>query len=254
MISAGTVPCAVAASAASRVGAGLVSTTTKAGRPVEIDRHGGRVRRMRRAVGHSARLLHFDSTAGSSRVRKVLVTLTYADGDAWRPNHIRQFTRRVRDWCRDRRVQCRFVWVGELQKRGALHYHVLVWIPRRFVLPKPDKRGWWPHGSTNVKEAQHAVSYIAKYASKTTAEQAAGYPPGARMHGAGGLDQEARRHVRYWQAPEWVRDALTGRADIRKVPGGYADKLTGEFLPSPWHVFVTPGGRVWAWRESEVVQ
>jgi len=254
MISAVTMPCAVAASAASRVGAGLVSTTTKAGRPVEIDRHVLRVRRMRRSIGHSARLLHFDATSGSSRVRKVFVTLTYRDVEGWNPNHIRQFTRRVRDWCRDRRVPCRFVWVGELQKRGALHYHFLLWIPRRFVLPKPDKRGWWPHGSTNVKEAQHAVSYIAKYASKTTAEQAAGYPRGARMHGAGGLDQEARRHVRYWQAPEWVRDALTGRADIRKVPGGYADKLTGEFLPSPWHVFVTPGGRVWAWRESEVLQ
>jgi hypothetical protein len=120
------------------------------------------------------------------------------------------------------------------------------------MLPKPDRQGWWTHGSSNIKEAQHAVSYIAKYASKTTPDQSFRYPKGARMHGAGGLDLEARRHVRYWQAPMWVRDALTGRADIRKTTGGYFDKFTGEFLRSPWHVYVTLGGRVMAWREPEM--
>lgn len=209
---------------------------------------------MRRAVGHSARLIHFEATAGSTRYRKTLVTLTYADADGWEPGHIGTFRRRLRDWCKARKIPARFVWVAELQQRGALHYHVLVWVPRRYRLPKPDRAGWWPHGMSNIKEAQHAVSYLAKYASKTTADEAIRYPKGARMHGAGGLSPESRRHIRYWQAPEWVREALTGRADIRKVVGGYACRITGEFLPSPWQVFVTPGGQVWAWRESETVQ
>lgn len=240
---------ACARARAAGAGTGLVSTATSGTPVVEIDRHGNRIKRMRRAIGHAARLLHFQATAGSARMRKTFITLTYAEADAWQPRHLSQFRDCMRQWCKRRGIACRFVWVAELQQRGALHYHVLVWIPRRFMLPKPDRQGWWPHGSSNIKEAQHAVSYIAKYASKTTAEQGAKYPKGARMHGAGGLEPESRRHIRYWQAPQWVRDALTGRADIRKVVGGYADKITGEFLPSPWHVFVTPGGRVWAWRE-----
>lgn len=236
---------------------GLVSIATKAGQKktrLLIDRDGNRVKRMRRAIGHAARLIHFDATSERQRYRKTFITLTYADSDAWDAGHIRQFVRRLRDWCRARGFPCRFVWCSELQQRGAVHYHVLVWVPRRFLVPKPDNRGWWTHGSSNIKEAQNAVSYIAKYASKTTAAQAARYPVGARMHGHGGLAPEARRHIRYWQAPIWVRDALTGRADIRKVQGGYMDKVTGEFLPSPWHVEVTPGGFVYAWRYEDMQQ
>jgi len=235
-------------------GAGLVSNSTSGTRArieLAIDRDATRVRRMRRAVGHSSRLLHFQASADPVRYRKTFITLTYRGVDDWEAGHVSAFRDRLRQWCKRRGFQCRFVWVAELQERGALHYHFLVWIPRKFMLPKPDKSGWWPHGASNIKEAQHAVTYIAKYASKTTADQAAKYPKGARMHGAGGLEQESRRHVRYWQAPIWVRDALSGRADIRKVVGGYADKITGEFVPSPWKVSVMPGGQVIAWRFNE---
>lgn len=235
-------------------GAGLVSNTTSATQSrteLVIDRDASRVKRMRRAVGHSARLLHFQASGEKQRYRKTFITLTYRDADGWEAKHLSEFRNRMFAWCKRRGFPCRFVWVAELQERGALHYHVLVWVPRRFILPKPDRCGWWTHGSSNIKEAQHAVTYIAKYASKTTADQAAKYPKGARMHGAGGLEPESRRHVRYWQAPIWVRDALSGRADIRKVVGGYCDKITGEFLPSPWQVTVTPGGQVIAWRPNE---
>lgn len=229
---------------------GLVSNATKVTPTrlrIQIDRDANRVKRMRRAVGHSARLLHFDATGDHTRYRKTFITLTYRDADGWEPGHMGQFVRRLREWCKRRGIKCRFVWVAELQQRGALHYHLLTWIPRKFMVPKPDKRGWWTHGSSNIKEAQNAVSYIAKYASKTTTQQSVRYPGGARMHGCGGLDAEPRRHIRYWQAPLWVRDALTGRADIRKVNGGYCDKFTGEFLASPWKVEVTAGGMVFAW-------
>lgn len=230
---------------------GLVSNTTSGTRDrlkLEIDRDASRCKRMKRAISHSARLIDFASSGDRVRYRRTFITLTYRNEDDWQAGHISAFRDRLRQWCKRQGFKCRFVWVAELQKRGALHYHMLVWVPRRCMVPKPDRRGWWSHGSTNIKEAQHAVSYIAKYASKTTPDQAAKYPKGARMHGAGGLDPDSRRHIRYWQSPLWVRDALTGRADIRKVQGGYCDKFTGEFLPSPWKVEVTPGGRVYAWR------
>jgi hypothetical protein len=74
------------------------------------------------------------------------------------------------------------------------------------------------------------------------------------MFGHGGLPQESRRHVRYWQSPIWVREALGGRADIRKVVGGYMDRITGEFLASPWRVCVGPDGQVWTYRIDQQEQ
>ena len=222
---------------------------------IAVCKHAKRCRRMKNAIGYAAPQLHLDALAEKQRYRKTLVTLTYRDADGWAPQHINAFRRRVRAWCDRRGFKMRFCWAAELQARKVLHYHMVVWVPRRFMLPKPDKNGWWPHGSTNIKEAQNAVAYIAKYVSKTGPEQAAHYPAGARMHGVGGLDEEARRLVRYWQAPFFARDALTGRADIRKCQGGYVDKYTGEFCPSPWRVVVDPWGQVWAYQiNSEVVQ
>ena len=246
-------------------GVGLVSNATSgtkvpgvAQRPLRekllINRDAQRVKRLRTSVGHVARLLHFDahSELDAQRWNKKFITLTYADPDGWRPGHFSKFRDALRHWCKRRKVKCRYVWVAELQKRGALHYHVVVWLPKGKFLPEADTRGWWTHGMTNIKTAQSPISYIAKYASKTTAAEASVYPKGARMHGHGGLDPEGRRHVRYWMAPIWVRDALSGRADIRKVVGGYMNKKTGEFLASPWRVCVGPGGEVWAYRIDQL--
>jgi hypothetical protein len=129
----------------------------------------------------------------------------------------------------------------------------MIWVPARLYMPHPDKQGWWPWGSSNIPKPkggiQRPVSYMAKYASKVGVEQCNGIPKGARMHGCNGLPDEGRRWVRWWRAPVFARDALGGAADIRKVPGGYMDKLTGEFHASPWKVTITPAGRVIAWRE-----
>ncbi|MFA5589713.1 MAG: replication initiation protein [Lysobacteraceae bacterium] len=231
----------------------LVSNETKPdSRPdrIEINTHAKRVKRMSTAVHHSARLLDFDAGEGGRRTRKAFITLTYKDVDGWEPGDIRAFTDKLRGWCKRRHIPLRFVWVAELQKRGAVHYHVCVWIPHNKKLPKPDQAGWWGGGYTDIREIKNPAAYMAKYASKTTPDDAARYPKGARMHGAGGLAKEGKRHLRYWQAPFWVRDGLGGRADIRKVTGGYADKITGEFLPSPWMV-VLDGGKVWAIKKPE---
>jgi len=253
-----------------RAGLGLVFNATKKTRvdvagfrrppreKFEIHREAQRCKRMKTSVGHVARLLHFEAHGEreAQRWNKKFITLTYRNADDWSPNHIRSFVQVLYKWCLRNRVRARYVWVAELQARGALHYHMVLWLPKGKFMPTPDKQGWWPHGSTNVVTAHNPVAYIAKYASKTTGAQALGYPKGARMHGFGGLTGESKRHVRYWMAPMWVRDALSGRADIRKVSGGYMDKFSGEFLPSPWRVMVGPGGQVWAYRidESETVQ
>jgi hypothetical protein len=221
---------------------------------VVIDPLLSRVRRLGKAVRNSAHAL--DSGAhlsGGFRWRRLFVTLTYRDVDDWKPMHVAKFVQHVRMWFKRKAgVPCRLVWVLELQKRGAVHYHCMIWIPARLRFPNPASAGWWRHGFSHVAAPkggiQRPVSYMAKYASKVTPDQAGRVPKGARMHGASGLDTEGKRWVRYWRAPLFARDALGGAADIRKVNGGYMDKLTGEFVESPWKVSITPGGRVIAWR------
>jgi hypothetical protein len=144
----------------------------------------------------------------------------------------------------------RYTWVLELTQRLRPHYHVLFWLPRGIKLPKPDDAGWWTHGSTRIEWARHAVGYIVKYASKFCAEMAMHLPRGYRTHAVGGLNEESKRELRWWKSPLDAREALGLFADIRKIVGGYADKHTGLFWPSPWRVLVQPDGRLIAWKPA----
>lgn len=218
---------------------------------IKLNVEASRLKRMKTSVGHAARLLHFDAHCerAAQRWNLKFLTLTYADADGWEAGHFSAFRKAMREWCARRGIRLRYVWVAELQEaRGAVHYHIVIWLPKGKFLPHADTQGWWPHGSTNIVTAQSPIGYITKYASKATPANSAGFPKGCRISGHGGLPKEGRRHIRYWQAPIWVRDALGGKADIRKVSGGYVDAITGEFLASPWKVFITPGGEVWAYR------
>ena len=260
----GRTPAAHASEASGRgrgAALGLVTNETSGTRGIReslrVNTEALRIKRMRTSVGHAARLLHFDAHCErhAQRWNLKFITLTYADADGWQAGHFSQFRDAMRQWCRRRGIRLRYVWVAELQvSRRVLHYHIVVWLPKGKFLPRADARGWWPHGSTNIVNAHSPIGYITKYASKTTADGLPGFPKGARMCGHGGLLPEGRRHIRYWQAPIWVRDALSGRADIRKVPGGYCDRFTGEFLASPWRVTVSPGGEVWAYRIDQPME
>lgn len=235
----------------SRASAGLVSKSTTQTRVdwMKLDRKKMRLRRMVRRVDHSARVLDFGSSG--FRPRKLFVTLTYKRCEDWKPSHVRHFLTVVRQWLKRRGCKLRCVWVAELQKRGAMHYHLVIWMPRHLRMPAPDRVGWWPHGSTKVERARSPINYLLKYASKADSKDGE-FPRGARIHGACGLEPQHRREVRYFCAPCWVRDALTGFADIRKVVGGWCDRLTGVFVASPWRVHLPGNGDVWAFRTVEV--
>lgn len=219
----------------------------------KLNRQSIRCKRLKCSVSHAARLLHRQAhmERAAQRWNLKFVTLTYDRADAWRPGHIRDFRQALDKWCRRRRIRCRFVWVAELQKRGAVHYHLVLWLPKGVFLPFLDDRGWWPHGSTNVQTAQSPIGYLVKYASKATPGSLHDFPKGARLFGVGGLTSENREEVRYLRAPFWVRDLLPGTADIRKVTGGYVDKHTGEYIASPWRVWIDPAGEAWVFRVDQ---
>jgi hypothetical protein len=147
---------------------------------------------MRKAVRLAASLHEEELQTGSLRYQAAMVTLTYAPGPGqkWERLHITKFLKSVRMYLSRLGIRFRYVWVAELQKRGAVHYHVMLWLPRGVTLPKPDKRGWWPYGSTKIEWAHCPVGYLVKYASK--GEENGQFPKGARLHGHGGLTLEGR--------------------------------------------------------------
>ena len=236
--------------------AGLVFSKTS-GRDVlkiEVDRYSQRAKRLKKTIITGARCHVQEAQTSGLRGRWAMLTTTYRPGCEFSPRdisgllkYLRRFfcsTRLARLW----NLRFRYLWCLELTKAGKPHYHVLIWLPRGMRLPKPDKRGWWLHGLTRIEWARNAVGYLAKYASKFTGEAVGYLPKGARTHGVGGLGDESRRELRWWKAPLDAREALGPDADIRKVKGGYADKRTGEFWPSPWRVYFTRDGRIVAWR------
>lgn len=226
---------------------------------IEIDPLLARAQRLKKSVITSARLHNDEAKATGFRGAWYMLTLTYRDGCNSGPRDISDLLRAMRGHFNVTRSRAkrfagqvfRYLWVGELTQRGIPHYHILIWIPQGMYFGKIDKRGWWPHGCTNMKKARNAVGYLAKYASKFTSLVAGQFPKGFRTHGCGGLNQESKRELRYWKAPVSAREILGVAADIRKALGGWFDKLTGEFWPSPWRVTIF-GGRIIAWKVIEL--
>ncbi len=228
-------------------GAGLVNLGTSDTPPsefVEIDQEAARLKRMYWSVTWAARI--FGCLLGPRAYKPAMLTLTYREVDAFKPLHITNLIKCIRAWLDRRGFRLHYVWVAELQQRGALHYHVLIWLPRGLTLPKPDKQGWWPHGSTRIEWARNAVGYLCKYVSKFDSKN--GLPKGARLHGAGGFDADGRDVRRWLNLPFWLKQlAGVGRRFVRVQGVGLAERETGVCVPSPWRVSLF-GGRVFASR------
>jgi len=198
---------------------------------LEIDQRRARVWRCRKAVRCAAE--HFKGQG-----RPIMQTLTYRNADDWQPHHIADYLRIVTKHFQRRGLPFHRVWVAELQERGAVHYHVVVWLPRRAWLPKADREGWWPHGSTNNsssrKPVRDATAYVVKYASKLDTKEHS-FPKGLRMHGCGGLERAQREQKSHHMLPGWIREQTAPEHMIRRCPGGgFFSPITGEHFLSPW--------------------
>jgi hypothetical protein len=208
---------------------------------VEIDPEATRLSRLKTTVLTAARL-HGQQTR--KRWKCLMLTLTYDPKRAkWEAGQISDLIRHIRFYLKRRGVPMRFVWVQEFTKKGAPHYHVLIWLPFGRSLPMPDKQGWWPYGMTKIEWVRHAVGYIAKYASK--ADSLHRPEKGARIHGNGGLTDEALLEQRWWKLPAWLRSDVEPSDRLRRAPtgtgGGFVHPGTGERYISPWEVFFSAG-------------
>lgn len=236
------------------VAAGLVSasTTCKEGEfknfsellaeaeTVEIDKDVARLTRLRKSLGVAAKCLH---NLGAKNQRVWMQTLTYrGENDQWRAEHISRYLDALRKWhySRTGSKKVRYVWCAELQKRGVIHYHVVLWLDNSLTPPMPD-RPWknkgcwqapmWRHGMSNRMESYAPVAYIMKYASKLETKNVGGFPRGARIHGCGGLDVTGRGIRRWVLWPSYVQgNAEVGEPWKPATGGGYLNSSTGELL------------------------
>lgn len=228
--------------------AGLVpSKTTRTELIVSLDKDETALRRIKRlkkgvwASGH----LHGIATNGHRAPACWFVTLTYRGVKDWAPMHIAKALDGFRKWCTGRGLPCKYTWVAELQSRGAVHYHLLCWLPQGVSMPhwdRPTKTAklgqhrppFWPHGMTNTQVAKAGVGYLMKYLSKLG--ELTVFPKGLRLYGVGGLDPQAKT-VRQWlNLPQWAKNAH-GVGDLCRVASKLVVKATGEVLRSPWLAF-----------------
>ena len=251
MVAAAVTPARDSGAAAVRAGgadaAGLVPSKTKLTHSewVEIGLHPEvvferRFGRMRRSVWWSGQG-HSEKFSGLFGSRAWFVTLTYRPGVEWSADHIKDALQRCRMWLKRQNGQkLRYTWVAELQQRGAVHYHLIVYLPKRLSMPKWDKQGWWPHGMTNTQVARAGVGYLMKYVSKLSPFHK--FPKGMRLYGIGGLNEQARA-IRSWHnLPQWVKQEH-GVGDVTRRACGVVVRATGEILESPW-VVLRGGGRL----------
>ena len=230
-----------------------VSTTCRSGSVVvdwaenciTIDPKASRVTRLRKGLGIAAKQLH---NQGDKNQTIWMQTLTYkGDNRQWRPEHISRYLDALRKWhyARTGSNKVRYAWVAELQQRGVIHYHVIVWLGGGLTPPKPDQpwhskdrkgvKQWhppmWVHGMSNRLRSTAPVAYLMKYASKIESKNVGTFPHGARIHGAGGLDPSGRSIRRWVLWPAYVQGNASVSDHFKPARGGgYLNESTGEVL------------------------
>lgn len=225
-------------------GPGLVPSGTTHSQPLFSvkfsDREASQARRMARMRKSLWGAAHCFRAALGRSYRAWFVTLTYRDPLGWEPGHVRAFLTRMRAWCAARRLTLHYVWVAELQTRGAMHYHVVLWLPLPFRCPKPDVTGMWAHGMTQTELGIAPVPYLMKYCSKGSASTHA-VPKGARIFGVGGLPGDGRLIVSWLNLPGWAQ-ALHGVGEVARKSVGLVVRASGEVLQSPYVCVPVHGG------------
>ena len=207
-----------------------------------------RVKRLRRSVwaaGH----LHGLADHGHRPPVAWMVTLTYVGVNDWQADHISKASEQYRRHCARHRVPCRYLWVAELQKRGAVHYHLIAWLPKGVRMPHWDRdtatasgrqvKAFWAHGMTNVEQARTGVGYLMKYLSKL--DDGAAFPPHLRLYGVGGLTPQARLVRGWYNLPEWAKREH-GVGELRRIGSRLVVLETGEVVPPMYSRLFVPGG------------
>lgn len=217
-------------------------------RVIPFDHRAARLRRMRRRVRAWARW----ARGLRRRFWAIGVGLTYAPGQEWCPNDVRDFVHHFH------RLAIAHAWVAELQARGAVHYHVILVVPRGHRIPKPDQAGLWGKGFTRVKllKWRRVGGYLAEYCRKL--EQKEGpFPRGLRLFAVGFrreawgvLGEEALLWFRASALPGWLATLVEWFREVpsrRGAGGWWWFRKASVWVRSPWRLLVYERGWVFLW-------
>lgn len=178
--------------------------------------------------------------AGTANLRAVALTLTYRDAKLFCSKHISTFLDRLRRALKRLGHSLPYIWV--LERASQFHYHLILWLPRNYILDPAKLAKWWTWGSTWVESCRSVKAwgrYMAKFDSIQT------LPKGARLYGYGGLDDAGTLALSRATLPRWLQGLLPAGHRARRCPGvGWADMTTGEIYRSPY--VWTPRGAVLA--------
>ena len=209
-----------------------------------IRRMQARIRAWRDAMPIVNRRLRRVLRKSKAAPRFVMLTLTYADIDGWQPNHIREYMLALRKELKEKLWA--YAWVAEMQARGAVHYHVIVYVAPNTDVPMPDKSGMWKYGVSRRETAKKGPLYIMTYVGKE--HQKIDLPHGARMFAVWiskniATDGELLP-FRLSSAPPYIQEALLEQyaagyieASVRwrrRPGGGWLVLDTGEIFQSDW--------------------
>jgi hypothetical protein len=205
------------------------------GEILKINPKVARVRRLQKRVKAWA-----DLTSGIKQEnRLVMITLTYEKVEDYQSGHIRNFMLKVRKELSNNLYA--YAWVGELQKRGAVHYHVVLLVRRGTIIPKPDEAGWWSFGMTKIETAKTPY-YLLTYTGKKH-QKMGDFPKGMRLFAVwvkrDKVSAAARWFFRMSALPCWLTDILKdekwqGSRVKRAIGGGWL--VEGVKFVSPWLV------------------
>lgn len=228
-------------------------TLTNGSEVICIDAHEARLSRCQRrvhawatALPNAPRVVRRANRKLKIGPRMVMLTLTYSDIDAWEKNQIRDFMVELREEIG--KGLYGYSWVLEMQKRGAPHYHVLLYVKRGTKIPKPDEK-MWKYGMSRI-ETVNTPFYICKYTSKKSQKvyQKEGFPPGARMFAVkiyqSDVPEEELFIFKISAVPAWLRPHLlevkaqtSEEVKYRRYKGGgWLIVNTGEVICSTWKV------------------
>ena len=143
-----------------------------------IDMFEKRYQRMRERVSEWAGVMDMLSKEipGS---RLIMITLTIAKVKDYSPGMIREYLKSLK--YRLGKDLWGFAWIAEMQKRGAVHYHLLIMVPKYKRVPMPDKSGMWKWGMSRVEKAKTAY-YLCVYIGKERQKELSRYPKSCRTY------------------------------------------------------------------------
>lgn len=218
------------------------------GKMVYLDGTKSRLARMRRRVGAWAEL--FLSIFDESKMRMVMITLTYAPEHTWSKNHIRDYLRVLRRHIPKDHLFA-YAWVAELQARQEIHYHLYLVVTQGTDVPRPDDSGMWPFGSSRI-ETGKTPYYLMKYTSKEHQKEFDLFPKRIRVFAVwvkrSWAEEILDQHL--WSKYLWSTLPLWLFEQMMSFPGYLGYK------PSPrdeggWEIVIPPNRDIFKWADKD---